>query len=249
LRRDYDDVPPIKSFDLPADAVADLARAALGRLADGRGPAPVSPEFLDGFCRLLLADDAVAAERVLNAMTHGRAGAARLADGILAAVARHLGETWDTNGLSFAEVSIAVARLARFRQRHALKYRPLQVRDTSDRVVFAALPGEAHNLGLILAAEAFRQEDWDVTLLLDHGAADIVDRSRRLRPRAVGFSISTHDRAHHLRHVIGQIAAFPYRVRILVGGGAATEFVTRLPEAWNVHAVADIAAALESATA
>lgn len=247
MRRYFEDGDPGASNALPVDAVAPLARRALDRLASEVDTATVCEEFLDGFCRLLRSRDASGAERVLRAMTASRAGAAALADGILAAAARHLGEQWDRDDISFAEVSIAMTRLARLRQVHVNRTRPMAPPRAANRVVFATLPGQAHNLGLVLAAEAFRQADWDVTLFLDMPAAEIVDRARRIRPRTIGFSLSRADRAHHVRPLIEQVVAFPFRARILVGGGAAPEFVASFPRAWNVHAVTDITSALSLA--
>ena len=54
------------------------------------------------------------------------------------------------------------------------------------QAVFATVPGQSHNLGLVLATEAFREVDWQVTLLLDASTAHILDRVRRLAPRGGG---------------------------------------------------------------
>jgi hypothetical protein len=61
----------------------------------------------------------------------------------------------------------------------------------------------------VLAAEAFRQADWQVTLLLDTSMGMVIDRVRRLRPEAVGLSVSNLDRKHQLEHLIGDLQALP----------------------------------------
>jgi hypothetical protein len=81
--------------------------------------------------------------------------------------------------------------------------------------------------GLVLAAEAFRQADWQVTLLLDCATGLILDRVRRLRPEAVGLSVSNLDRTHQVEHLIGDLQALPVRFRILLGGTAAERSAER----------------------
>jgi hypothetical protein len=88
--------------------------------------------------------------------------------------------------LSFLEVSIAVSLIFRLNHDHAQRHVPIAREPDLRQAVFATLPGQAHNLGLVLAAEAFRQADWQVTLLLDCPTGVILDRVRRLRPEIGG---------------------------------------------------------------
>jgi hypothetical protein len=124
-----------------------------------------------------------------GACPEGRGAAAgglcAVADGLLSAAARRLGEMWQRRA-SFLEVSIAVSLIFRLNHEHAQRHVPIAREPDLRQAVFATLPGQAHNLGLVLAAEAFRQADWQVTLLLDTSMGMILDRVRRLRPESGG---------------------------------------------------------------
>jgi methanogenic corrinoid protein MtbC1 len=229
------------------DRVTSLAQHILLRLGN-KGPTPaVSDAFLDGFCTLLASGDGEAADRLLHSMLAGRAGYAQLADGILSATARRLGERWQSNLISFADVSIAVGQILRLSQSHAQRHVPLNIDRAQSQALFVTLPGQAHNLGVILAAEAFRQADWQVTLLLDTPALEILDRARRIRPKMVGVTLSSLDRAHQIRGLIAALRDLPYRVRVILGGRAASEFAASLPQDWDVVVAQDICSALENA--
>jgi methanogenic corrinoid protein MtbC1 len=180
-------------------------------------------------------------------MLAGRAGYAQLADGILSAAARRLGERWQADLMSFADVSIAVGQILRLSQAHAQRHVPLTIDRAQRQALFATLPGQAHNLGLVLAAEAFRQADWQVTLLLDTPALEVLERARRIRPRTVGLSLSSMERQHQIRGLIEGLRDLPYRVRVVLGGGAAHGFAATLPRDWDVAVAHDICSALELA--
>ena len=184
------------------------------------------------------------AERVLRAAAHRRAGYAQVADGLLSAAARRLGQMWQSDEISFFEVSIAVSLIFRLNHDHAQRYVPIARDATLRQAVFATLPGQAHNLGLVLAAEAFRQEDWQVALLLDCATGLILDRVRRLRPEVVGLSVSNMDRTHQVERLIGDLRALPIGFRIILGGSAAERVFNALPQQQGVDVVGDIQMAL-----
>ncbi|MDG4649139.1 cobalamin B12-binding domain-containing protein [Roseibacterium sp. SDUM158017] len=226
------------------DAVEGLARIALGRLADRDVKADLSPAFLDSFCALLADGDYRAAERILRTMKRRRPGYTGVADGILTAAARHLGEKWEADETSFGEMSVAVAQIFRLNQTFGQRNAPWKRRPGRRLALFATLPGQAHNLGIVLAAEAFRQEDWDVTLLLDTPGRQVEERVRRMRPETVGLSMSFHDRPHHVEYLIRELRSLPYEFRLLLGGVAAQDLQRSLPAELAVTVVTDIATAL-----
>jgi MerR family transcriptional regulator, light-induced transcriptional regulator len=241
--RPFDAEPAAASRVAPGPVEA-LARLALARLAERPGRNDLSPAFLDSFCTLLLEGNYRATERILETMTGGRAGYAEAADGILAAAARHLGEKWQEDGASFAEVSVAVAQIFRLNQAFGQRHTPWTRISGQRLAIFATLPAQAHNLGIVLAAEAFRQQGWQVKLLLDTTGKDVVERVRRMRPEVVGLSVSVNDRRHQVEYLVGELRALPLRFRVLVGGSAARDFAANVPRGWRVEVVTDIATAL-----
>jgi MerR family transcriptional regulator, light-induced transcriptional regulator len=234
--------PPLRST---SDTIADLARRALERLAEGVGDVQVSAAFVESFCKLLMSGDKVGAERMLKAATQRREGYAKVADGLLSAAARRMGEMWQNDEASFPEVSIGVSLIFRLNHEHAQRNMAIRRDPALRQAVFATTPGQAHNLGLVLAAEAFREADWQVTLLLDAAMGQILDRVRGLRPEVVGLSVSTLDRRHQLEQLIGDLGAMPFGVRILLGGTAADDMVDALPHLREIRVVHDIESTLD----
>jgi methanogenic corrinoid protein MtbC1 len=83
----------------------------------------------------------------------------------LAPAARCLGEWWETDRLPFTDVTMATARIQSMLRRmptgrgHIAAF-------AGNGAVFCAVPGEQHTLGVMMAADLFRRNGWDVGLLL-----------------------------------------------------------------------------------
>jgi methanogenic corrinoid protein MtbC1 len=229
-------------------SVEALARAAIARLAGegagaGAGEPALSEEAIEGFCALLVAGDYRGAEKMLTGLTARRQSYARIADGLLTEAARRLGTRWEEDRLSFADVSVAIAQI--FRLNQAFRQRNVPLRRGPERLaLFVTLPGQSHNLGLVLAAEAFRTAGWQVDLRLDTPMLDAVETARRLRPELVGLTISREDKAHQLELLTTELRDLPVRLRIMVGGRGAEAFARRLPPGRIDRVVTDIASAL-----
>lgn len=228
-------------------SVEGLARAAILRLAaqtaqDG-ALVPLSEAEIDEFSALLVAGDFPAAEAMLHQLTARRPDYAQIADGLLSLAARRLGRGWDEDRLSFADVTVAISQIFRlnqmFRQRHVPLSRP-----EGRLAVFATLPGQQHNLGLVLAAEAFRRAGWEVDLRLDTPADEIVALTKRLRPDLIGLTTSRQDRDHQLAALTEDLRALPNSIRIMLGGSGAQRLADRLPRGRIDRVATDIASAL-----
>ena len=172
-------------------AVRSLAREVVERLSRAHS-GQLSPEAVeDGevarFCAALTGSDPDLAERLARAaLSEGRSFDA-LCETRFAPAARRLGTLWEADALSFAEVTLAANRL--FGLLRALAHRPTPRAD-SPFAVFAAPPGEAHVLGVTMAAERARGLGWEVLLVVgtDHDSA--VARITAARPDVVGLSLS-----------------------------------------------------------
>ncbi len=241
---------PASTVD-PASVEA-LARAAIARLVAEAGvrAGPAAPALsdhvVDGFTDLLVAGDQAGAAAVLRRLTAQRQDYARIADDLLSRAARRLGQGWEEDRLSFAEVSMAVAQIFRLNQAYRQRHVPIR-RGAARLALFATLPGQPHNLGLVLAAEAFRGEGWDVELRLDTPAREIVDLALRHRPALVGLTLSREDKRHQLAHLIASLRDLPVPLRIMLGGRGAFGLARVLPPGHVDRVVSDIASALREA--
>jgi methanogenic corrinoid protein MtbC1 len=240
-------IPAMLKEQVDPTSVEGLARAAILRLATEtaeRGAVvPLSEAEVDGFCALLVAGDFAAAEAMMRRLTTLRPDYAQIADGLLSLAARRLGRGWEEDSLSFADMSVAISQIFRlnqmFRQRHVPLSRP-----KGRLALFATLPGQHHNLGLVLAAEAFRRHGWEVDLRLDTAPAEIVALAKRLRPNLVGLTTSRETRNAQLAHLIAELRRLPKPMRIMLGGGEAQHLADSLPKSHIDRVVIDIASAL-----
>ena len=173
-------------------AVRSLAREVVERLSRAHA-AELSPEAAEAeevrlFCRALTGHDPDLAERLAReAMTAGLTFDL-LCETRFAPAARRLGTLWEEDALSFAEVTLAANRL--FGLLRALAHRPAP-RSDSPFAVFAAPPGEAHVLGVTMAAERARGQGWEVLLIVgsDHDTA--LARIAAAKPDVIGLSLSS----------------------------------------------------------
>lgn len=164
------------SRKLPEDVVINLAREVIRRVAarDGQlAPAPAGPSQADlrTLCEALLSpDDTAAAQIVLSLRSEGTA-VEDIHLKYLAGAARMLGEQWERNEIGFAEVTLGTGRL--FAIMRGMRHLFEPVLPLSDKkAVFASVPGEDHTLGVRMAADLFRKEGWEISLMvgLDHDA-------------------------------------------------------------------------------
>jgi len=229
-----------------------LARAAIARLAAeastrSSGSNDLVPDgVIDAFCGMLIAGEFAAAESLVRRLTARRQNYAKIADGLLSEAARRLGRRWEEDTLSFADVSIAISQIFRLNQTFRQRNVPL-VRGSDRLALFASIPGQPHNLGLVLAAEAFRGEGMQVDLRLDTPSREIVEIAQRVRPTLIGLTISREDKRHQLAHLILSLRALPVPFRIMLGGRGALNLARVLPRGHVDRVVTDIASALKEA--
>jgi methanogenic corrinoid protein MtbC1 len=165
---------------LPEDAVHSLAHEVIGRLStqlrssgkDGRAP---SPEEIQRLCNALLSSDAGASANMLSQIQSQGTSIADIYIFYLATAARRLGEMWEADEISFLEVTIGASRiLAILRALRDLFQSSRPMRERS--ALFAAVPGEQHTIGITMAADLFRREDWDIELIVGASHEEIIDR-------------------------------------------------------------------------
>lgn len=155
---------------LPRDAVEAVAEEVVKRLAfrfphRRRGDRMPHQGEIEQLCRALLADDEVAADRIIAAARKGGAGVDVIYLGFIAGAARALGRWWQEDRISFAEVTMACGRL--FRIIRALRHdidSVIVTHATRRHVMLALVPGETHSLGLHMAADLLGNDGWDVDI-------------------------------------------------------------------------------------
>jgi len=238
---------PALGRHVDALAVEVAARLNTAVFAFDQSETRISANFVRAFAALLLEDRYDVAERLMLRLCAGRKSYIEIADTLLAGVARSAGERWETDEVSFADVTLVVSNLLRLR--HALSEADAvaAIDGSAPTALFAALPTQSHTLGLTLAAEAFRRDGWAVKLLLNASENQIVEHAKSRRPDVIGLTAGRHERLQDITELAGRLKGLPSSGPILLGGHAARAFSTSGPKAPVDSVVTDIEGALRFA--
>jgi methanogenic corrinoid protein MtbC1 len=135
----------------------------------------------------------------------------------LAPAARRLGDLWDRDKLPFTDVTLASARIQAILRR--LPADRTAVRVNHDRgAVFGAVPGEQHTLGVMMAADLFRRNGWDVGLMIGLTHDEMIARISRDDRRVIGLSCSGDHSYPALRRLLAALAKARPDAELLLSG-------------------------------
>jgi len=140
---------------------------------------------------------------------------------VIGPAACHLGEMWERDECSFAEVTLGLWRLRGLSARVADLLPGLAVApDPARSILLTTLPGEQHDFGVSIAAEFLARDGWMVTRGVPRDTAELLAELRALRPALIGISVSRGATEPALAALIGQIRRMHPAPRILLGGPA-----------------------------
>ena len=140
---------------------------------------------------------------------------------LLAPVARKLGEFWEEDRCTFAEVTLGLSRLHQVL--HEIGRRKSEFTAHGGirrRAYFAPSPGEQHTFGLSMLEEFFLHAGWETAS--NHGAskAVILQAAADQDLDVIGFSIGCKDQVEPLSDLVSKArkASRNREVAIMVGG-------------------------------
>lgn len=127
---------------------------------------------------------------------------------LTARAARHLGELWLADRLSFLDVTRGTAVLGRVLRRYAPAFEARSDGGSNGRsILLAPVPGEQHVLGLSMLATVFRRDGWHVAFEPHIGADALVNRLQADQFDAVGLSAGGMRSLRRLPALIERIRA------------------------------------------
>lgn len=191
---------------LPQTAVHALAAEVISRL-ERRGLAGQEalppPSQLDELCDALLSPrDEAAAELVLEARLKGMS-VDMVYLGLLAGAARRLGERWDEDRTTSAEMTVAAGRIYAIMRGLRQLFATDQVLTAAhEKALFVATPGETHTLGVTMAADYFRRRGWQIDLRTGLGHSDLIAEADREDYPVIGISASSERSVFPLARLI-----------------------------------------------
>lgn len=233
-------------------SVQELARKAIQRLADARISAGQEAGYalpggaLSDFLAALRRGDADAGLMIVETIRGSGQTYPEVADTLFADAARALGTAWETDGLSFLDMSFCISTLFRVNSMTRRAHRSPQARQLAP-IVFATLPDQRHTLGVILATEGFRQQGLVVDLLLDCSPEEIEREVRANRVGLVGLSAARQDRLTDILNLARTLKRCPNAPAIMVGGSAALDLAANELAGAVDHVARDLKTALHYA--
>lgn len=144
-------------------------------------------------------------------------------DGLVPA-ARLLGEWWTSDQIDFTEVTIGIHCL----QQILYEFSPQFMRQSDDksngyRAMFFTTPGSQHSFGIVLLAEFFRRDGWEVSNVVIKSAADVVSEVARQWIDVIGFSVCSDREIPELKQLIlkARMASANPKTLFMLGGPMA----------------------------
>jgi methanogenic corrinoid protein MtbC1/DNA-binding transcriptional MerR regulator len=213
-----------------AGQVVGVSEEALGRLLETSAAAHPSPpaaaaaafppaEDLAGQLRLVKAFDGERLRRSFLA-DWARMGPVEFLEASLAPLVRAVGEAWEQNDLEIRHEHFLSERIGDLLRSLRM---PLEERATGPLVAFATLPGEAHGLGLQMAALVLAAAGCRVLYLgTEVPIPQVAALARDLAARAVAVSVSSATKGAGSATALRRLReALPRRVLLVAGGDGA----------------------------
>ncbi len=166
------------------------------------------------------------------------------------AVASRLGDLWQRDRVTFADVTLAAGRLQRLIQSEAMPAPQTEPGRATGSILVCSLPGDQHALGAAIVDDFFRSAGWVTTLACGADARRLSAMAAGTAFDVIGISVTEPRRISELRSVARTLrnASSKRLVGVLAGGGA---LATRArPESLGVDAIVhDARAAVPTAEA
>jgi MerR family transcriptional regulator, light-induced transcriptional regulator len=169
----------------------------------------------------LLDRDASSAAGFVDSLRRRGVSPGSLFLGVVTRAAQILGEMWDQDRCDFAQVTISMGRLQQVLRTLSPHFQMGAVtRAHADTVLLAPGPGEQHTFGLLMLAEFFRREGWQVAGGPATSASDAMLIVRRAWVDVAGFSIGSLARLEGLTECIRAVrrASRNPNLYVMVGG-------------------------------
>ena len=197
------------------------------RSEDCAEPGEAEPDLgtTESFAKLVLAAEPHEIVERLEHLLRRGVRLERIFLDLLAPVARKLGEFWDEDRCTFADVTLGLARLHQVLHEIGRRDSGSQSVNAKRRAYFVPSPGEQHTFGLSMLEEFFLHAGWETASNHSATAATILETAAAQRLDVIGFSVGCKQYLDPLSDLIrrARIASRNPDVAIMVGGRLFSE--------------------------
>lgn len=206
--------------------VESLATRAIAVLASKRvnGPPALIEALVVGLMRAARGEPGTDMSSAILDLRHSGITADDIVDLYVPEAARRFGDAWVSDGIGFADVTIAVARLQRALR--DLSQRPANTahaRNAVHSVLVVVVPDEFHTLGPMVMTEQFRRAGLSVRLRMGDNERDVLRTIANGRFDAILFSVGGSEKLASARRLVEKSReALSKKTPIVVGGAVMT---------------------------
>lgn len=176
---------------------------------------------IERFAHIAMRHEPSAASEHVQSLLNEGIGFDRILLELLAPAARHLGEMWEKDTCSFADVTIGVSRMHRIlRDFRGVPDRLWSQAGDGHRALLLPVPGEQHTLGLRIVEEFLLREGWSVDSLPNVCDEDVSKLVADEYYDFVGLSLSGETLVDAMFTTIGALrkASQNRHLYVMVGG-------------------------------
>lgn len=198
-----------------------LQSAPAAEASEGIARSTATVDDVAEFARLVATHDVTVATAYVNALLNRGVSLEKIYLELLAPAARLLGEWWKSDVRDFTEVTSGLCRMHQLLHEFSAAFMHDAVAAAPNKcVLLTPMPGEQHSFGLIMVAEFFRRDGWDVWDLHPSSAQDVFGAVRKQWFAVVGISLSCETRLGELAPLISSIRASSRNpaMGVMVGG-------------------------------
>ena len=208
------------------DALASKVLSVLVSRHPAHGDA-VQPMLLDRLIEAVQVFDQDARNRLVGEMIDAGISAETIIDRYIPAASRKLGDDWCVDSVSFADVTIAVARLqGMLRDLEKMVATNVTIDPFAPNVLMIVREEEYHTLGAMVATSQMRRMGLSVKLQVGHSDQTLRDLLSNKVFDMIMISASGGERLERLRDLVKNMKTCSERTPPIVIGGSVLESYT-----------------------
>lgn len=214
-------------------------------------PPVISEDLVDEFSRLVMEHDASTACTFADGLSRSGFDLETIFVQLLAPTARRLGQLWEEDQADFTEVTVGLWRLQHVLRELGMAFEAQGIMSggIQKRILIAPIPGEQHTFGMMMVAEFFRREGWEVLCDPTLGMVDLARLVSSERLDVLALSVCCETLLENVTRVISGLRAASCNpeMRILIGGRIFAEQPALAREVGADATAADAASAVKCA--